>query len=145
MQNVNLHIEYCGYQSGGRCVTWFRGISDNPPHSKGNSYGETTDDWYATERDVVKWALDTTINWFILQPNDKINIDTAGGYTSTGVDWSPYSQYTIIYNGVQVSPPSCVPNWQCEQPSNGYESDGCGNRRANSACCSTPSTSFVLS
>lgn len=28
----------------------------------------------------------------------------------------------------------CTPNWQCEQPLNGYESDGCGNRRLNSAC-----------
>jgi len=28
----------------------------------------------------------------------------------------------------------CVPNWQCEIPLNGYESDGCGNRRLNSSC-----------
>lgn len=28
----------------------------------------------------------------------------------------------------------CVPNWQCETPPNGYESDGCGNRRLNSTC-----------
>ncbi len=30
--------------------------------------------------------------------------------------------------------PTCVPNWQCEQPLNGYEADGCGNRRLNSTC-----------
>lgn len=29
---------------------------------------------------------------------------------------------------------ACVPNWQCELPLNGYEADGCGNRRLNSAC-----------
>jgi len=30
--------------------------------------------------------------------------------------------------------PSCVPAWACELPLNGYEKDGCGNRRANSVC-----------
>lgn len=30
--------------------------------------------------------------------------------------------------------PICVPNWLCEQPLNGYESDSCGNRRLNSLC-----------
>lgn len=30
--------------------------------------------------------------------------------------------------------PSCVPSWTCEVLSNGYESDGCGNRRLNSLC-----------
>lgn len=29
---------------------------------------------------------------------------------------------------------SCTPNWQCESPFNGNESDGCGNRRVNSMC-----------
>lgn len=28
----------------------------------------------------------------------------------------------------------CVPNWKCELPLNGYESDGCGNRRLNPEC-----------
>lgn len=31
-------------------------------------------------------------------------------------------------------PEPCVPNWQCETPLNGYESDGCGNRRYSAAC-----------
>lgn len=30
--------------------------------------------------------------------------------------------------------PICTTNWQCESPLNGYESDGCGNRRVNSQC-----------
>lgn len=30
--------------------------------------------------------------------------------------------------------PPCVPSWKCEVPSNGYESDGCGNRQLNSLC-----------
>lgn len=36
----------------------------------------------------------------------------------------------------------CVPAWQCEQPLNGNESDGCGNRRPNSACIPGGSISF---
>jgi len=28
----------------------------------------------------------------------------------------------------------CVPNWLCELPYNGYENDGCGNRRLNNNC-----------
>ena len=30
--------------------------------------------------------------------------------------------------------PTCVPAWKCELPLNGYENDGCGNRRLNPAC-----------
>lgn len=33
-------------------------------------------------------------------------------------------------------PPPCIPAWQCEQPLNGYEADGCGNRQLNPACYS---------
>jgi hypothetical protein len=28
----------------------------------------------------------------------------------------------------------CTQNWKCEVPANGYEADGCGNRRLNPAC-----------
>lgn len=28
----------------------------------------------------------------------------------------------------------CVPDWQCETPLDGYEFDGCGNRRLNTTC-----------
>ena len=31
-------------------------------------------------------------------------------------------------------PPVCIPNWQCDQPLNGYELDGCGSRRPNTVC-----------
>ncbi len=37
---------------------------------------------------------------------------------------------------VFVDPFICIPNWQCETPLNGYEYDGCGNRRLKSACSS---------
>lgn len=29
---------------------------------------------------------------------------------------------------------TCVPDWMCEYPLNGYERDGCGNRRPNPEC-----------
>lgn len=38
---------------------------------------------------------------------------------------------------ISVDLTPCTPTWQCEQPLNCYESDGCGNRRYNSACCPT--------
>lgn len=34
--------------------------------------------------------------------------------------------------------PTCIPNWQCEQPLNGYEFDGCGNRKLNIMCNPIP-------
>jgi len=34
----------------------------------------------------------------------------------------------------RASPESCIPNWKCEQPLNGYENDGCGNRQISSSC-----------
>ncbi len=45
-------------------------------------------------------------------------------------DDSPY--HILDYSTFTLS--SCTPNWQCEQPLNGYESDGCGNRRQSSNC-----------
>lgn len=38
----------------------------------------------------------------------------------------------------------CIPNWLCEQPLDGYEIDGCGNRRANSACNPAPSVEGLI-
>ena len=41
-----------------------------------------------------------------------------------------YKGITKYYSIVAL----CVPNWQCEIPLNGYEEDGCGNRRENIDC-----------
>lgn len=42
----------------------------------------------------------------------------------------------------------CVPNWQCEQPPNGYMSDGCGNRKLDVSCilptCGTPICNLII-
>ncbi len=42
-----------------------------------------------------------------------------------------------IYNvmtPISIPPPPCIPVWQCEQPLNGYETNGCGNRQLNPVC-----------
>ncbi len=52
-----------------------------------------------------------------------------------------HQMYFITYVALE----SCVPNWQCETPLNGYENDGCGNRRLNTACnpiCDLPSCDY---
>jgi hypothetical protein len=54
------------------------------------------------------------------------------GFIHWGVWDQQYLGTTI--NFTDTCPSLCVPAWQCEQPLNGYESDGCGNRRTNSAC-----------
>jgi hypothetical protein len=47
----------------------------------------------------------------------------------------------IITITVTAAVAPCVPKWVCEQPLNGYETDGCGHRDANSKC--NPSTHFI--
>lgn len=44
-----------------------------------------------------------------------------------------YAPLAILWADTYLPIP-CVPNWVCEIPLNGYESDGCGNRRLNSTC-----------
>lgn len=59
----------------------------------------------------------------------------------------------IITNGFQctggttvtVNPSGCVSNWQCELPLNGYESDGCDNRRLNPICNITLGDAQIMS
>ncbi len=42
--------------------------------------------------------------------------------------------YTLLNNITNITLDICTPNWQCEQPLNGYENDSCGSRRLNAAC-----------
>ena len=53
-----------------------------------------------------------------------LQLNTQNSCGNTG----SYSQSFYITEG------TCVPNWQCELPLNGYESDGCGNRKPNPIC-----------
>lgn len=50
-----------------------------------------------------------------------------------------YSGSVTVVSGQTASvsatlTPLCFPVWTCETPLNGYENDGCGNRRLNTAC-----------
>jgi hypothetical protein len=45
-----------------------------------------------------------------------------------------YTDYTEGDCAGIPPPPVCVPVWNCELPLNGWEADGCGNRRGNGAC-----------
>jgi len=51
--------------------------------------------------------------------------------TGVSVTWEANGGLWKTLNGVYGA---CVPNWQCEIPLNGYEKDGCGNRRQNASC-----------
>lgn len=79
--------------------------TERSSHNSGTDvYEKTSDDTGATTR---------TMSWTV----------TSGGVS----EW--------IIMGVSLNPViSCIPNWQCELPLNGYENDGCGNRRLNSSC-----------
>lgn len=49
-------------------------------------------------------------------------------------DTAPCGAGKHCANGYCVADSGCVPVWRCESPANGYENDGCGNRRLNVAC-----------
>lgn len=63
----------------------------------------------------------------------------ASAYTISGTYIPTEAQATAKYNALKAAifaglTGNCQPVWTCEQPLNGYESDGCGNRRLNSQC-----------
>jgi len=66
------------------------------------------------------------ISYDIMQAID----DYIAGGTTTRVQ---IDALTTFYNLGCTLPP-CTLNWVCELPLNGYESDGCGNRRLNIEC-----------
>lgn len=62
---------------------------------------------------------------------------TSPTYTSTVLSTNKDGSVNLsdISNVFIIEPAfTCSPQWQCEKPFNGYEFDGCGNRRKNSAC-----------
>ncbi|MDD3813226.1 MAG: Ig-like domain-containing protein, partial [Desulfocapsaceae bacterium] len=96
--------------------TQFFPFSWNVPACGGNC---TNMYWY-----VWVWAFVGHFDWEINVPgNYQVIINTTWGNATV--------DFTVIDT-------SCVPDWQCELPLNGYEYDGCGNRRANAACNPAP-------
>ena len=68
-----------------------------------------------------------------------IRANSAVGYyrTHSTVVKSIYFEnikYGTARADVEYNPGPCTPDWKCETPLNGYESDGCGNRRFNPVC-----------
>ena len=62
-------------------------------------------------------------------------------YTSIIINDAINYEFKATYKGMTkyysiVAP--CIPDWQCELPLNGYEEDGCGNRRENIDCICVP-------
>ncbi len=73
--------------------------------------------------------------WDYIHSDDRVtkSVNAVGGVT-----W-PEGGYGIVEDRLRVLYPNsvcsvCTPTWKCEVPANGYESDGCGNRRLNPIC-----------
>ncbi len=88
-------------------------------------------------------------SWSIVLKNSSgaVEASTSGsGYGPQSLTATSYGAHTLELTcnwatsnpcevcSVNVPAPTCVPAWICEQPLNGYEKDGCGNRRLNPAC-----------
>ncbi len=73
----------------------------------------------------ISWSVpDGTVSIALVKSSDGVYLhDTRMLYT-----WCPVNPQ------IEITYPECVPKWKCEQPLTGYEIDGCGNRRLNSAC-----------
>ena len=67
-----------------------------------------------------------------------LTIDTSnfatGTYVLTLKVQNSCGEWSLIHSETISLVEECIPDWQCEQPLNGYESDGCGNRRLNTNC-----------
>ncbi len=64
---------------------------------------------------------------------------TKSGYNNYNSTISVTQTGSQIFDAyLTAPPPPCIPNWQCEPGQTGYETDGCGNRRLNSACNPPP-------
>lgn len=76
----------------------------------------------------------------VVTPNTAMNVP-AGDHTYVLklAGYNDYSGTVSVVTGQTAAVTAtlivaCVPVWKCEIPLNGYETDGCGNRRANPAC-----------
>ena len=114
-----------------------------------------TDNWM----ELPEWKL--TIGGTVIY-NEMFTLNKGTGYSGTKtVDVSPYIGQTAVlefyilpsiycangdhantYLWIDNVKTQCTPNRQCEPGQTGYETDGCGNRRANPACLTTGSASF---
>jgi hypothetical protein len=87
----------------------------------------------------IRWNQDT-VGTITIKRND-VTVFTWNETTTGAKDWDSMNNvsgtYTFCVNTVCAAPITlqCTSTvWACELPYNGYEFDGCGNRRLNSAC-----------
>lgn len=72
-------------------------------------------------------------------------INAGSNINAPSFDFDNNNRTGIIDIGVfEFGANPCIPNWQCEQPLNGYEKDGCGNRKLNPACCPPSQCNFTI-
>jgi len=55
-----------------------------------------------------------------------------------------FDKSNIVTITVTAAEPICVSKWVCEQPLNGYETDGCGKRGWNTACVPLAQTGSIV-
>lgn len=76
----------------------------------------------------------------VMTPNTAMNVPAGDHiYVLKLAGYDDYSGTVSVISGQTASVTTtliaaCVPAWKCELPLTGYETDGCGNRRANPAC-----------
>ncbi len=81
-----------------------------------------------------EWILDSTT---LPYNTNIITIDTSSltiGIHTLQLNTQNSCGNSGLYSQSFYISESCIPNWQCNTPLDGTESDGCGNTRSNSAC-----------
>ena len=95
----------------------------------------TTDPGLGQTISTYEWLLDSTI---LSDNTNTIIIDTSslniGIHTLQLKAQNSCGNIGTYLQSFYITESPCVPNWQCNQPLDGYESDGCGNTRPNSVC-----------
>jgi len=76
-------------------------------------------------------------NFHLKNTSPAIDVGSSINAPTVDFDGKPRPQGAGIDIGAFEYVITCIPNWQCENPLTGYESDGCGNRQLNIARCSS--------
>ena len=86
----------------------------------------------------IRWqGTDTWEHWVTYTMGDYEGFVYNSITMNDAIGWEFKATYKGITKYYSIVAP-CVPDWQCEIPFNGYEEDGCGNRRENTDCVCVP-------
>ena len=83
--------------------------------------------------DIRYKGADTWLPWITYTMGDYEGFVYYQVDINDGIGWEFKATYKGITKYYSIVAP-CVPDWQCEIPLNGYEEDGCGNRKENIDC-----------